>query len=204
LTGGIALDPGHGGDDPGIVVQELTEKALALDLGQRIEGFLSAQGRPTHLTRNRDTDLSIQQRSAVANFARADAFVGLHFAGSASSSLRGPVVYYHQGTSGRSARSTEDGPGLVPWESAQLQFVPRSRQLAGLLQEELNRLFGTENQPIGLPLAVLAPVAGPAVLVEAGFLTNPEDYALILDPGFRDRMAEAMARVLGQFAGEWR
>lgn len=199
LTGGIVIDPGHGGDDRGVVVRDMVEKNVALDLSRRIERLLAAQGKVVHLTRNRDTDFGLEQRSAVANFFEAGAFVGLHLGASRSQGLRGPVVYFHTPSSGRTAPGpweAESGP--MPWSSAQSRYLERSRRLAGLLQDALNRLFGAENQPLSVPLAVLAPVAAPAVVIEAGFLTNPEDYALLSDPGFLDQLATAVVQALVQ------
>lgn len=199
--GGIVLDPGHGGEDSGAAVADLVEKDLVLDLARRVERRLGERGRLSHLTRNRDVDLALEQRSAVANYFRAGAYVGLHVAGSHSPELRGPVVYVHTGF-GTPASGGSGATAPVRWENAQGSYQQSSVRLATLLQEELNRVYGTENTVQLIPLAVLAPVATPAVIVEAGFLTNNDDYLLLATPGFLDRVADAVVQALLRFEAE--
>jgi N-acetylmuramoyl-L-alanine amidase len=201
--GGIVLDPGHGGEDSGAAVAGLVEKDLVLDLARRVERRLSERGRLAHLTRNRDVELALEQRSAVANYFRAGAYVGLHVAGSHSPELRGPVVYVHTASGSSATASVASGTtGPVLWENAQGSHQQSSGRLAILLQEELNRLYGTQNTVQSIPLAVLAPVATPAVIVEAGFLTNNEDYLLLATPGFLDRVADALVQALLRFEAD--
>ncbi len=199
--GGIILDPGHGGEDSGVTFADLVEKDLALDLARRVERKLSDRGRLSHLTRSRDVDLALEQRSAVANYFRAGAYVGLHVAGSRSSELRGPVVYLHSAPES-AATGAADPSAPVPWDSAQGLHRVASERLALLVQEELNRLCGTENTVQQVPLAVLAPVSAPAVIVEAGFLTNGEDYAMLANPVFLDRLADALVQALLRFEAD--
>ncbi len=200
--GGIILDPGHGGEDSGVAFADLVEKNLALDLARRMERKLSDRGRLAHLTRSRDVDLALEQRSAVANYFRAGAYVGLHVAGSRSSELRGPEVYVHSAPESATSAAGAAPSGPVPWDSAQGLHRAASERLALLVQEELNRLCGTENTVQQVPLAVLAPVSAPAVIVEAGFLNNGEDYAMLANPVFLDRLADALVQALLRFEAD--
>jgi N-acetylmuramoyl-L-alanine amidase len=69
-----------------------------------------------------------------------------------------------------------------------------------MLQMSLNDLFQTKNVVVEAPLTVLAPVKAPAVIIETGFLTNPEDLELLINrPQFQERLAETIARVVSRF-----
>ena len=88
---------------------------------------------------------------------------------------------------------------LVPWEEGQKKYLKQSRQLAELIQDELNGLNGSQNQVVEVPLAVLAPVTAPAVLIEAGFLTNPEESEKLIQAQFQDQTARAIVAGLLEF-----
>jgi N-acetylmuramoyl-L-alanine amidase len=92
----------------------------------------------------------------------------------------------------------EDGR-LVPWGQGQGQYLRSSQRLAGQAQRELNLLWGVQNSVREVPLAGLAPVAAPAILVEAGFLTNPEDQEMLLSLDFQEQLAAALSRAIVMF-----
>ena len=73
------------------------------------------------------------------------------------------------------------------------------RELAELLQQELNLLWGVENRVAEIPLAVLAPVTAPAVLIEMGFLTNPEDYQKLSSTEFLEQVARTITSAVDAF-----
>jgi N-acetylmuramoyl-L-alanine amidase len=212
-AGVIAIDPGHGGDNLGVQAgADLQEKNLVLGVARRLERRLRGSDHRVVLTRTGDSDLPSEYRSAIGNHYRAKGFISIHAGGAPSSSTRGPVVYYHrymtqpvwespeEGTqtvavsAGRRARST-----MVRWEEGQRAHLHQSRELAIAMQRELNRLYGSENQPVEVPLALLAPVMAPAVLVEVGFLTSDEDQAKLQSADFQEQLAAAMARAVVRF-----
>lgn len=206
--GGLVIDPGHGGVDYGVNVSpDVVEKALTLELSELVERKLRSAGERTHLTRNRDVDLDLERRSAVANFYHAGAFITIHAGGAPTSAVRGPVVYVYdppveaEADSSQSSRKKipKGTPALVPWELAQLPYLDDSRRLAGFLQTDLNALFDTRNSVCAAPVAVLAPVQAPAVVIEVGFLTNEKDVALLAKPEFREQVADSIARSLSKF-----
>jgi N-acetylmuramoyl-L-alanine amidase len=71
--------------------------------------------------------------------------------------------------------------------------------LARQAQRELNLLWGVQNSVREIPLAVLAPVAAPAILVEAGFLTNPEDQDMLISLEFQEQLAATISRAIVMF-----
>jgi N-acetylmuramoyl-L-alanine amidase len=88
---------------------------------------------------------------------------------------------------------------MLRWQDGQRRHLVRSRRLAGMIQSELNAVFGVEQSVREAPLAVLAPVMGPAVLVEAGFISHPSDRNRLHDPEFQAQIADAIVRGLLRF-----
>lgn len=208
--GVIVLDPGHGGDDPGVRSQELSEKLLVLRLAREVEERLAKKGESVRLTRGRDVSLPAEQRSSIANYFHSRAFLALHFGGAPSSETRGPVVYTYSPISGDKNGSSSSNIGsafgasgvvadLTTWHDGQESHFSSSQKLASILQSELNQLFGTDNSASQLPLEVLAPIQAPAVVIEAGFLTNPEDSKLLASAEFQERLADAISQALWRF-----
>lgn len=191
----ITIDPGHGGENYGAqVASELFEKTLAFQLGQLLEQALGQNLYEGILTRNRDIALSLEQRSALSNHHQSVAFVSLHFGSSPNLRLRGAVVYVH-----RPQAEPAAGQPMVAWEDGQFEHLARSRELAAGIQTNLNQLFGVNNRVAEAPLAILAPLTAPAVLIEAGFLSSEQDLADLRRPGFQQQLAEAIALALTEF-----
>ena len=87
----------------------------------------------------------------------------------------------------------------MPWGEGQAPYILSSQRLARQFQKELNVLWGVQNSVREIPLAILAPIAAPAILVEAGFLTNPEDQAMLISADFQERLAAAISRAIVTF-----
>ena len=213
----ITIDPGHGGGDYGVSSMEgIAEKNLTLRIANLIETQLRKDGYRPMLTRTRDVELAVEQRGSVGNYNRSRAYLSLHIGGTPSPETRGPVVYLHRhpgnGTDAQgnpppalSPDSNElhfsENSRLLPWGEGQGQWLLSSQQLAQHLQGELNLLWGVQNSVREIPLAVLAPVWAPAILVEAGFLTNPEDQAMLISLDFQEQLAATISRAIVAFLG---
>ena len=216
----ITIDPGHGGGDFGVNSPEgIAEKHLTLRIAGRIGNLLTESGHQGMLTRTRDVDLAVEQRGSVGNYYRSQVYLSIHVGGSPSPQTRGPVVYLHKYSQDEEplmiepnqkrasffsprrspSRTFEDSDKLVRWEEGQKKYLGSSRELAELLQEELNLLWGVENRVAEIPLAALAPVTAPAVLIEMGFLTNPEDYQRLSSMEFQEQVARTIASAVNTF-----
>ncbi len=191
----VTIDPGHGGEEHGVTARGIFEKDLVAQISRHLTMELQQRRLVTDATRASDFNPSLRHRSSVANGNRSSVFVSLHVGGSYSAKIRGPVVFTHKGETA----FAEDVGELTPWHQGQKGFSAQSRRLALLIQERLNQLFGTENSPAIAPLELLAPVQGPAVLVEAGYLTNPEDAELLLQPDFQEAIAASIADAIEVF-----
>ena len=168
----IVIDPGHGGEDPGVVWGSVTEADLTWDLASRLDGRLSALGVRTWLTRGPGVTRSDAERAALANDVGADVVLSLHVDGFASAGANGIATYYY-GAGGSSSTIGE--------------------QLADLVRRELvARTQLTDCRTHGKTWALLRLTRMPAVRAEVGYLTSPVDRARLLDPNIRDAVAEGL------------
>ena len=221
----VTIDPGHGGNDQGVNTSEdLVEKNLVLAISSQIRAELGGQGYSVMLTRTRDVELPIEHRSSVGNYYGSRVFLSIHTGGSPSPEVQGPVVYVHtyshevpdhpsESPRGEAVSPTESvastvqerseaSGDLVPWEEAQREYLTLSRGLAEGLQRDLNRLWGARNQVVEVPLGLLVSVTAPAVLIETGFLTNPEDSQKLTSAEFQAGLASTIASSVARFLQE--
>lgn len=193
----ITIDPGHGGEDYGVhPTQEDLEKNYTLRIAERVEARLRSTPYHAMLTRSQDTDLPGTQRSAMANYYQSRCYISIHIGGAPAKDAKGPIVYVQAAGSGAAANS---GDSLTAWETGQKPYAAQSKQLGEIIQTELNAVFGGENHMVEAPLAQLAPVTAPAVLVEAGFLTNSQDQQKLTTAEFQDRVAMAIVKAIQRF-----
>lgn len=187
---GIAIDPGHGGQDPGSMAADgLKEKDVTLDVALRLEKQLKMHlGIPVYLTRDSDYTVQETKRLAAVNQPDVDALVLLHAQGSFSEASRGTTLF---------VRSAGQQPAGTPAGQAG-DSMRLARHLAASLKRAGIRVNGIERAPL-LPLG-----RGdlPSVLVELGYLSNPSDLAFLRDDGSREKLAEALFLGLQQFADE--
>jgi N-acetylmuramoyl-L-alanine amidase len=168
----IVIDPGHGGDDLGVVYEQNTEAELVWDLASRLEGRLSALGVQTSMTRGPSNTRSDEERAHFANEVGADLVVSLHVDGFSSPRPNGLAVYYYGGAEASSTIG---------------------ERLADLVQRELvARTRLGNNRVHGKAWTLLRLTRMPAVRVELGYLTSPIDRPKLLDPLFRDIVAEGL------------
>jgi N-acetylmuramoyl-L-alanine amidase len=188
----VVLDPGHGGQDSGAMCGGVLEKDLTLDIAQRVDRLLQAQGIATLMTRTGDTYVSLDDRAAVTNRTRDCIFVSIHFNENNKNTATGVETYYaeHQVTT---------PPAINSWlpflQRASLE-IPNveSQGLAGLIQEALvARTQATDRGTKTANFYVIAKVQHPAVLLEGGFLNNKEDMAKLMSWDYREQMAAAIS-----------
>jgi len=212
----VALDPGHGGRDPGAVAHGLREKDINLAIALRMERALQDRGFDVVMTRRTDVALRLRDRTDIANNANADIFVSIHCnALPPGRNAAGFEIYLMDLPTDQDALELarrenreylEDDAGNVVADRRTELLL----QILGDLQQniKLNEstaaaevLFRAGNDA-GLPMRrvaqapfyVLRGAAMPAVLLEVGFLTNPAEARLLANPSYQQRVADAMAR----------
>jgi N-acetylmuramoyl-L-alanine amidase len=202
----VVLDPGHGGADAGARSSDgILEKQLALALSRQLVDQLGDAYR-VRLTRSDDYWLDIDGRTDVANNLNADVFIGIHAAASFASTAKGICIYYYKETAGGNlagAEPTQNTQAPLPvWDRLQLRHVHTSRMLAQSLRGQLSPL--SQSTVLAAPLLVLRGADMPAVLIEVGYLSNPEDTRSLRDPRYLESLALAITDGVNAFFSELR
>ena len=169
----IVIDPGHGGDDPGVLAGETCEADLVWDLARRLEGRMIAIGMNVLLSRGVRQNPTDAERARFANETAADLVLSLHIDGNESRQADG-IATFHYGTGDGTTSTVGD-------------------QLAGLVQRELVARTGLRDcRTHATTLELLTRTQCPAVRMEIGYLTSPADRARLTDPTFRDVITEGI------------
>lgn len=169
IGGIVTVDPGHGGIDPGCGKEGALEKDIVLPISMKLKELLEAAGVTVVMTRQTDEAVSLDGRAIIANNAGSDLFVSVH-CNSFEGEARGMDCYYHKSES--------------------------ANQLAQAILDRACQLGVTTRQVQKNNYQVLWDTDMPAVLVETGFLTDPEDCAALLTPAHQETVARAIAEAV--------
>ncbi len=210
----VVIDPGHGGLWPGALGKAGTlEKDITLAISLKLAAVIQRNlALRVILTRDKDVDVSLENRAAIANNNKADIFLSIHANSSYQKDARGPEMYFlsleatdeearklaylennptqpEEGIAGDS----QDEIQMILWDMAQAAYLKQSSELAESIQNELNLLLRTRSRGIRqAPFTVLAGVACAAVLVEVAFLSNPREERRLLNEDFQNEAAKAI------------
>jgi N-acetylmuramoyl-L-alanine amidase len=209
--GRIVIDPGHGGHDQGTIGPGgLQEKHLVLSLAHLLKTMLEEKlGAEVFLTRDDDTFISLEERTAFANQHHADLFISIHANSSRIATISGVETYYldfaktdaereiaarENATSDKNVRDLEN---LIE-KIAKADKSAESRELALQVQQKLyagaRKLFSsTHNRGVrSAPFVVLIGANMPSVLVEVAFISNPKDEKLANKEANQEALAKAL------------
>ncbi len=213
----VVIDPGHGGKDPGAVgIGNAHEKDINLKLGLLLAERLRSRSFNVVMTRSDDSFIDLETRTAIAESAKGDIFVSIHVNASENKRLRGIEIYYLDEEHERhnvevAARENGVRPedvDALQQTLARLRVAEASKLSQSLAQyvhrdltEGLTQTYGRVSD-LGVkkgPFYVLFMSSMPAILVEAGFLTNPQDAKLLSSKRYLDVMAAQIASGLGHY-----
>lgn len=188
----VVLDPGHGGKDPGAAGKidgktVLVEKTLNLEIALLVNELLKEAGANVTILRDKDVWIELYERPEIANKMKADLYVSVHNNGYDSSTLpNGVEVLYY------------DKVGSE-------EYGVTSKQLAQFIQDELYPRTGLKDRGIKSSphLAVLNKTLMPAVIIEGGFLSNPDDLAVMLKDDYKQNYAMAAATGITKALNYW-
>lgn len=186
----VAIDAGHGGRDPGNHSKGRLEKVYTLLLAQELRDALRSRDINSFLVRSNDTYIGLEERPNIAKAKGADLFVSLHYNGFSQSAIGGMEVF---ALTPAGATPTNGGTKPSP-RSPGNRNDPHNAILAYQVQKQMARHLDMRDR--GLRRAgfmVLRESTMPAVLIEAGFLTNPADAKAIADSAHRKKVALAIA-----------
>ena len=163
----IILDPGHGGIDPGAVVDKtLYEKRYTLDIAKRLQKLLEKEGAYVILTRSSDATRSLQSRVKLANKQNADLFLSIHLNSFKNSKVSGSQSFYSK---------------------------LKDKKLAQHIQKQINHDFDTKNHGIRRSrFFVLRHTKMPSTLLEPMFMTNKKEKKQLIQPAYRSKLANSI------------
>lgn len=189
----VIIDAGHGGEDGGAIGYDGSlEKDLNLSIALHLEQLLRAAGFDTRLTRATDTLLydresdyhghkksqDMAARLGIAEEYSSAVFVSIHMNSFPQSKYRGLQVYYSQNS-------------------------PLSHKLALCVQEGVSRNLQPDNtrkiKPSGSDIFLLDKIRHPCILIECGFISNPEECALLSQEEYRQRLCMALCSAIASF-----
>ena len=212
----VVLDAGHGGKDPGTIGRKGTaEKDIVLDITKRVGSLLEEN---THInvmyTREEDVFIPVWKRTKIANETNGKLFVSIHVNSNPNRNVRGfetyllkpgktddaievasrenAVIRMEEGKA-RKKYNAMTGENLIMATMAQSMFMKESEDLAAYIQEELDPLLDSPNR--GLKQAgfyVLIGASMPNVLVEVGFISNPNEERKLKSAAYRKKVAKGI------------
>jgi N-acetylmuramoyl-L-alanine amidase len=218
--GRIVIDAGHGGHDTGTIGPNgMREKDLVLDvalkLGKLLEDRLGAE---VVYTRDDDTFIPLETRTAIANQQQADLFISIHANSSDDASARGVETYYLNFTSSRDALEVAARENAVSEKSihelqdlvkkiALKEKIEESRELAADVQQSLHSGLAAKTPAIRdrgvrkAPFIVLIGANMPSILAEISFISNPTDERRLQTSEYRQKIADSLYKGISKYVG---
>lgn len=209
----IVIDPGHGGKDVGAVGPNGTlEKEVNLQIGLALAKLLKKEGRfNVILTRDKDVFVPLQERSAIANKAKADLFISLHCNAGIQRDSKGFEIFYLsdkatdddaaavarrenavielEGVVGKARQELE---GLL-WSLARNEHMNDSAAIAGHISQQVIRRIKMQNRGVKQAgFYVLRGTSMPAILVESAFISHPKEEGLLRSSRFHRKLVDAL------------
>lgn len=218
----VAIDPGHGGEDPGAIGQGGTrEKDVVLAIARQVHDLIAQEpGMRAFLTRDADFFVPLALRVQKARAVRADLFVSIHADAFVRPEARGASVYVlsQGGASSSAARWLADRENQADLIGG-VNLVGRNREVAQLLLQlstdsqirdssQVARLLISQLGAVGqlhkpgveqAGFAVLKAPDIPSVLVETAFISNPQEERRLADPAYQTRIARAIHAGIRQY-----
>jgi len=216
----VAIDPGHGGPETGATGPGgIMEKDVTLQISLKLAERLREEGLQVYLTRKSDVKVPLAKRPAMAKEKDADVFISIHANGYKMMSTKGFETFFASLTAtdeaamelaaweNQGSTVTESPPDEVKddiaailGDMAQTEWLADSQRLAEMVQVCLARVMNSENRGVKqAPFKVLMEASMPAVLVEVGFITSPEEAKMITDPETQSKLVDAMALAVVRF-----
>lgn len=175
----IYIDPGHGGIDGGTTYKNIYEKDINLTMSKKIQEFLVAKGATVYLTRETDVDLSkttvnrkrsdLTNRAKLINESKADMYISIHLNYISNSKWQGLQIFYNNKNK----------------ENEQI-----ANQLTAYLKEKTSNIREPKQENI---YYMYKQIKIPGVLIELGFLSNPNDRYRLTREEYQDKLAENIA-----------
>jgi N-acetylmuramoyl-L-alanine amidase len=207
----VIIDPGHGGKEPGAISKRgYKEKQFALSVAKKAEAALAKiPGITVVLTRTGDDSMTLSDRATLANQVGADLFISLHANAFKNRRWGGFETFFHSleasGEEARRVASKENAQDMASAETGDDEVsvilqdmklnerLKSSSRLAQVVQKRLAGALEFNNRGVmQADFAVLRQTRMPAILVELGFMTNPQEEQLLREPKIQEQVAIAL------------
>jgi len=221
----IVIDAGHGGKDPGAVGKKSREKDVALSVALKMGKYITDSLKDVTViyTRSKDVFVPLNTRASIANTNKADVFVSIHCNAAKNTKARGVETFVmgeHRNAANLAVAQREnqsilmeedaednyDGfdpnspESYIMFSLMQGEFKERSRQLANLVNEGLVRNVNSSDRGVQQAgFLVLYRTAMPSILVEIGFISNPEDEKYLVSAKGQDKIALSLYRAFKEY-----
>jgi len=223
----VVIDAGHGGHDPGALGKQSREKninlAIALKLGKMIRDL--SQGVRVIYTRDKDNFVELYRRAGLANEQKADLFISIHCNANNNHTLKGAETYVmglHKSAANLNIAKLENSAILLEsdYQSSYNGFDPnsdesyiifslnqnsnldKSTDFAAAIQKQIVERGGVNNRGVRQAgFLVLYKTTMPSVLVETGYISNPEEEKFLISEKGQDYIAAAIYRAFKEIAG---
>lgn len=185
----IYIDPGHGGSDPGAVYKDIEEATINLQISKKLQTHLEQLGAIVYLTRYDDYDLSVphtinrkrsdlSRRGNIINRSNCDLYLSIHLNSVESTTWQGAQIFYDD-------------------------VNPKNETIAKIMQEELKKGLKTDREyKLSNDLYVFKRIERPGVLIEVGFLSNPNERYLLQQATYQEKVSNTITSgVLKYFDG---
>lgn len=181
LNASVILDAGHGGNDPGMVLDTIYEKNISLQITEKLQELLTDRGCSVFMTREDDSYISLEDRVRLTRTQKADLFLSIHLNAVDDDTVSSGIESYYN-------------------DSA----CPGSRQLAEAVQSETVIRTGARDRGArgDSGLYVVRKTAVPSCLIEVGFLTSDTERPLLLSDDYQTKIAEGIARGILKYLSE--
>ena len=195
----VAIDPAHGGTDFGVKLTDREyEKNVTLAISTLVKKELDKDGNvQVHLTRSSDKDVSLSERKKIVAASRSQILISVHINAGFGKVSTGYELYF-PGFKTISAEQSDSKEILK--DMARNKYLNDSVRLSQLIQKNMSSVFPRKNR--GLRKAAVPVIEGlsiPAVVVEIGFATNPDDRKKLLDTNTQNEIAHALCRSIKEY-----
>ncbi len=202
----IVIDPGHGGSDPGtsgkVNGKTYTEKEVVLDIGTKASKYISQDSRfKVYMTRTDDTFIQLYDRPAFSTHLGADMFISIHANASTSAIPNGIDTFYFDVQKEDEKYLNSKNVNVTDYRKG---VTADSKAFAQVMQKNLISTTGLVDRGYKhADYAVLRQNEVPAILIETGFMSNPEDMAKLADDAYRTKVAKSIADTVIGYYGSY-
>lgn len=212
----IVIDPGHGGKDPGALgAGTLQEKGIVLSISHKLRDVLTERGYTVFMTRDTNRFIPLKKRTEFATQHKADLFLSIHANSATNSKANGVETYYLNVNSTDSAsekiaarENIDSGYSIQELETLLKGLIQESKsenskRLARHVQQSLVEATGAIDRGVKhARFVVLIGTKVPAILIEAGFLTNSVEGKKLATSAYQYKIATAIAQGVDKFLGK--